>query len=317
MPDPINILCCTDSNYAPYYGIMLTSLLENNRGPLIHVYIMTAGLSPSETELFDKLSDRYNVKIFYQIIDEDRLKDCPVRVGDHVSLATYFRLLAPVLLPENVTKLLYLDGDIIVSDSISELWEQDLTGFALGAVTDESYYLDAPYERLSYPKADGYINAGVLQMNLDYWRTHQVTQRLMDCIDRQADILTFHDQDAINLVLHKEIKRLPARYNLQNGFLQDLHFQHFTEELKEDVAQAVRRPCIIHFGGKGKPWHRREQHPFLSYFQHYKKISLWRSLPQSGRKSLYLDFHFALRKIKQSLGILPKPYNIPPRKWNR
>ena len=28
---PINILCATDNGYAPYCGIMLTSLLENNK----------------------------------------------------------------------------------------------------------------------------------------------------------------------------------------------------------------------------------------------------------------------------------------------
>ena len=317
MINPINILCCTDSNYAPYYGIMLTSLLENNGDLPIHIYIMTAGLSQSVTDLYDKLSERYNAKIFYIIVDEARLKDCPVRIGDHVSLATYFRLIAPVLLPENITKLLYLDGDIIVSDSILDLWNQDLTGVALGAVTDESYYLDTPFERLSYPKADGYVNAGVLLMNLDYWRTHQVTERLMDCIEKKGDLLSYHDQDAINLVLHKEIKLLPVRYNLQNGFLQEHHFRNFTLGLQEEIREAIEKPCIIHFGGKGKPWHRREQHPFLSYFHHYRKISLWSDLPLSGEKSLYLDFHFVLRKIKQALGILPKPYNIPPRKWKR
>ena len=317
MPKTVNILCCTDDNYAPYYGIMLTSLLENAKGADIHIYILTASLKDTTESMYLTLARQYGAAIKIISVDEEHLKNCPVRTGDHISLAAYFRLLAPVLLPEEVSKIIYLDGDIIVDGNILDLWNVDVSDYILGAVTDESYYLDAAYERLSYPRTAGYVNSGVLVMNVTYWREHHVTERLMECIDAQADILTFHDQDAINLVLHKEIKRLPARYNLQNGFLQDHHFQHFTKELQEDIRQAIQRPCIIHFGGKGKPWHRREQHPFLSYFRHYKKVSLWRNHPMSGEKSLYLDFHFVLRKIKQSLGILPKPYNIPPRKWNR
>lgn len=35
----INILCATDDNYAPYCGVMLTSLLENNKQYNIDIYI--------------------------------------------------------------------------------------------------------------------------------------------------------------------------------------------------------------------------------------------------------------------------------------
>lgn len=315
--DTINILCCTDDNYAPYYGIMLTSLLENAKGADLHIFVLTERLSRVTEQLYYLMARTYGASLSIITVDDDRLVNCPVRAGDHISIAAYFRLLAPILIPVKVSKLLYLDGDIIVADNILDLWSIDLAGFAIGAVTDESSYLDAPYKRLSYPKTEGYVNSGVLLMNLDYWRTHHVTERLMDCIEKQGDILAFHDQDAINIVLHKELKLLHPRYNLQNGFLQEHHVRHFTPQLQEEIREAIEKPCIIHFGGKGKPWHRREQHPFLSYFHHYKKISLWHDLPLSGEKSLYLDFHFVLRKIKQALGFLPKPYNIPPQKWKR
>ena len=36
----INILCATDNNFAPFCGIMLTSLFRNNRNNQICVYII-------------------------------------------------------------------------------------------------------------------------------------------------------------------------------------------------------------------------------------------------------------------------------------
>ena len=35
----MNIVCATDDNYVPLCGIMLTSLLENNRGSHVDIYI--------------------------------------------------------------------------------------------------------------------------------------------------------------------------------------------------------------------------------------------------------------------------------------
>ena len=41
--ETINILCATDNNYAPYCGIMLTSLFDSNRDCHFVVYIFQDG----------------------------------------------------------------------------------------------------------------------------------------------------------------------------------------------------------------------------------------------------------------------------------
>ena len=48
----MNIVCATDDNYVPLCGIMLTSLLENNRGSHVDIYILTKGLNSGSRELF-------------------------------------------------------------------------------------------------------------------------------------------------------------------------------------------------------------------------------------------------------------------------
>ena len=91
-----NILCATDDNYVPYCGIMLTSLFENNKELNLCIYILAEHLSDRSRNEFAELAKNYDQKIEIITVNNETLKDCPIRIGDHVSIATYYRLLAPV-----------------------------------------------------------------------------------------------------------------------------------------------------------------------------------------------------------------------------
>jgi len=39
--EKINILIASDVNYAPYYGVMLTSIFENNKSLSFVIYLLT------------------------------------------------------------------------------------------------------------------------------------------------------------------------------------------------------------------------------------------------------------------------------------
>ena len=125
MKERYNILCATDDNYVPYCGIMLTSLFENNKELKLYIYILAEHLSDRSRNEFATLARNYNQKIEIITVNNDTLKDCPIRIGDYVSIATYYRLLAPILLPSEIDKVLYLDCDIIINDNISELYNED------------------------------------------------------------------------------------------------------------------------------------------------------------------------------------------------
>ena len=55
---------------------------------------------------------------------------------------------------------------------------------------------------------DAYFNSGVLLINLDYWREHNITQQLLDFVCTNPNKCLLHDQDAINAVLYGKIRRL-------------------------------------------------------------------------------------------------------------
>ena len=56
------------------------------------------------------------------------------RVFGHVSLATYFRILIPRILPADIDKVLFLDSDVIVRAPVAELYNQSIDGYTHAAV---------------------------------------------------------------------------------------------------------------------------------------------------------------------------------------
>lgn len=302
----INILCAADDNYVPYCGIMLTSLFENNKDVDIDVYLMTAGLTDKNRLDFIFLSELYDVNIYIVKVDNDILKNAPIRVNDHVSIVAYYRLLVPFLLPNDVDKVLYLDCDMIVNSSIEMLYYWDINDYACGIVLDEAFQDIEKYERLGYSKSKLYCNSGMMLINLSYWRRNNVMERCLDYIDKNSEKILFHDQDTINVVLQDEKKLLPLKYNFQTGFI--LSHYKFDDIIMHEILETVYSPVIIHYtGGISKPWFAKSKHPYTNIFLYYKNISLWRKFPLLDRRTLYNKFVDFLLELIWTLGIKKRP----------
>lgn len=305
--DSINILCATDNDYVPYCGIMLTSLFENNKEADINVYILTENLNDTNKEKIKQLSQAYQKRIEIITVDSEKLKDCPIRIGDHVSIATYYRLLAPILLPSEIDKVLYLDCDIIINDNISGLYNEGIEEHSVAMCKDEAFFIEEKYERLDYCKSYTYKNAGVALINIKHWRKNNIAQKCLEYISKYPERVKFHDQDTLNAVLHKEIKLLPIKYNLQTGFLLTDYARYYRNEMPE-ILESTKSPVIIHFTGASKPWYKGSRHPFCNRFMHYRSISFWHSYPLTQNKESLYDRIIGLRNnIIWSLGIKKRP----------
>lgn len=304
----IHILCATDDGYIPYYGIMLTSLFETNRDEHFYVYLLSSGLKKKSIDLLTSLFTKYGNTLYCINVDESQLSKCPIRPGDHVTLVTYYRLIAPQLLPKYINKILWLDGDIIVNGSLLELWNTSLCGKAIAAVPDESHFKDEIYQRLGLSRRIRYSSAGVLLINLEYWREHHITERCMECIASDPDVLLFHDQDTINKILEKEKLELPVTYNFQTGFILKWGFQNFSKEFQEEILCASSSPKIIHYSGPIKPWNKYNLHPYRALFNYYKSLSPWRKLRHNG--DLKVHFRSLIAKIARKTNLRSSSYII-------
>lgn len=303
---PINITCATDDNYVPYCGVMLTSVFENHKDREVNVYIMIdKPLREANQKKFAQLAKRYHQHIHYCMVDKSYLENFPLK-GDgisHWSIVTYYRLYAAELLPKDVNLVLYLDCDIIVDGSLSELFDADWSGVAIGTVPDMCTEWQEFYDRLQYDKSLGYFNAGSVLINLAYWREHNVGQECLDFLGAHYDRIFNNDQDVLNYVLRDCKRNLSVTYNYQIQLRMPYFFTHFSDAMKQDVLTTTR-PIIIHYAAELKPWMVKYYfYPFNEVWHRYKRLSLWHCMRDALPKERKLQA-WVKRYLLWPLGIM-------------
>lgn len=287
--ETINILCATDVNYVPYCGIMLTSVFESNKDARVDAYILIDSPLPNNAQKrFARLAQKYNNGIYYLQIDRSFLEKFPIKGMSYWSIATYYRLYATELLPKSIHRILYLDCDIIVNDSLKYLWQIDLDNIAIGCVPDIFDYSGHFQERLKYPKNAGYFNAGVLLINVDYWRDNSIGQKCLNFLANHYDIIEANDQDVLNAVLWDKKIQLPLTYNYQIQFLKNNFYAALTQ-YREDINNTKESPIIIHYAAQTKPWDiLYYKMPYKKQWHKYQAISLWwYILPQLPKRKTF------------------------------
>lgn len=312
----MNILCATDDSYAPYCGIMLTSLFESHPHNKLNVYVLTAQLNEQHQKEYTLLASRYGQCINIVNVDPHDFQDCPFNPEtDHVSEAAYYRLMVGKLLPKELDRILYLDCDIIVNKSLCNLYTTDLTGKACGVIIDEAEYMDKHYNRIGLDKKlYHYFNSGVLLINLDYWRNHDIDNRCMSYIARNKERLAFHDQDTLNMVVKDEVSFLPLTYNFQSAFLFKAILPSFSKAMQSEITDTAPNAKIIHFTGPSKPWFKGSRHPYVKTWLRYRDLSLWSKYPlKSVKKSSKERIRERVVELIWRLHLKPRPqtYIIP------
>ena len=275
--ETIYILCATDDNYAPYCGIMLTSLFVNNKDCQFVVYVFVDGsLTEENVERYKRLGTKYGNDIKLKFVDESLVKRFPLNKRVAITLPTYYRLLAADLLPDMIHRVIYLDCDALVVGDIKPLWNVNIDGIALAGVMDCALYFDSLCNRLGYSVEYSYFNAGVLVLNLDYWRENCLTKKVVKFIFDNYSHLRWMDQDALNGTLYNVKLLLPARYNYSTRFFLKKFWENYSLERQKYYLEESGNIVIIHYQGN-KPWNYKGYGgPFFPVWEKYRRESLWR-----------------------------------------
>ena len=126
---------------------------------------------------------------------------------------TWYRVYLPELLPKSVGRVLYLDCDVCVTDQLDELFDMDMEEKAIAGVLDPESYSDSVYDRLGYSSDKKYICAGVLMMNIHYWRKADISEKVLDYGKTYPEKTLFPDQDAINVICQDVKVILSPKYS--------------------------------------------------------------------------------------------------------
>lgn len=269
----IHIACNIDSNYVRHCAVTLVSLFENNRREEFSVHVIARGLSDGEKDILTQLAAKYGSRVLFYEPDLRLLEGFTIRkFSKRISMATYYRCILSALLPREVDKVLYLDCDIVVTGDVRPLWDTPLDGVGVAAVEDMGCREAARYEVLKYPMEDSYFNAGVLLVNLDWWREHDVPRACADYYHRYPERILFNDQDLLNSVLHGHKRLVDLKWNVQDAFYR-LSLQQ-DEAWHGRLTEVLSHPVILHFTNR-KPWEYDSQHPLREVYFKYQDLTPW------------------------------------------
>lgn len=274
----MHIAFCLDNGYVPYCSVVMASVIESNKGEEITFHLLGDGITEeNERRLKAWIRGFEDVHLKLYRIDKADFKSFPIGDG-YVNISTYFRLMIPSLLG-NLDKIIYLDCDVVVASSLNELWNTDMGDFALAGVRDRINDYVRVYNRLGYPMEDGYVNAGVLLINLKRWREDNVFQKAMDIAQNMPLRLKNHDQDIINLLYHGRVLMLDFKYNLLEYYLYTEDWLYMDRKYYPQIERACLEPVIVHFCMPQKPWHYECINPYQETFLKYMRMTPWADLP--------------------------------------
>lgn len=293
----LDVVFSCDENYVMPAGVMLCSLFENNQDALIRVHGLYRGkgdfLAPLQT-----LCERYGGSFIPYEMSKIELPSLPVYQKSQradITVSAYYRLFVAEVLPADLDKVLYLDCDIVVESSIKDLWEVNLDGYPLGAVPDNQNSNVHLTNRLGYNVNDGYFNSGVLLINLNYWREHNVLKSFKDYIAENYYNLQHHDQDVLNHEFHGLKMELPIRYNFLTSLMYKEKYIHVSCSYFDQISEAYVHPCIIHYCGTDRPWYSNSTHPMKAYWYKYQNLTEWKGQNWGRKKERLMNRlkHFA------------------------
>jgi lipopolysaccharide biosynthesis glycosyltransferase len=184
-----------------------------------------------------------------------------VPTGGHITTASYARLLVPEAAPQ-ASRAIYLDADVMVIGDVTHLYrfpfgDATVAGSLDRTVPTVQAGLDYSYRALGLGPSAPYLNAGVLAMNLDRWRSGDITGRVLAYLDAWRDQVIFHDQDGINAVCATTTVVLEPYWNYQQRIEAILagDGRSWYRRLRPDpvARDALAAARIIHFSD-AKPW---------------------------------------------------------------
>lgn len=307
----INVLYQFNDKYAVYAGVSITSLLENNKqAEEINVYILGEELLEDSIQKLKLLAKKYNRNIIFketkEIIEKMKIWGLPSYRGAY---SANLRLFLPLILDETEKsmRILYLDADTIVNQSVNMLFDMDMQGYAIAMALDS---LGEKYKRkIGLKKNEKYYNSGVILFEMGNWIKYRCTERIISHIKIVDSRYTSPDQDLLNIVCKNEIMCLQANFNLQPIHLafriKDYYkcygeMGYYEEKmLKEAINDVVIYHCFRFLGEF--PWHLGNIHPNNKLFDKYLLLSPWK---EYVKKKANVDFSIKIEKIL--FKILPK-----------
>jgi len=216
----MNVCFTCDGNYLRALEIAVYSLLDNYSDKC---FIHIVKCSDFNEETIRRACSVYDADVcFYEFKPE-------LKATGRFTSSVYARLYLDEILGKDIDTVLYLDCDLVVQADIAKIFELQLNGYCLAAVSDIGDSYTRNFKR--HNALAGYFNAGVLLLNMKMMREDGVFKSARGEFAHGNKYL---DQDMLNLAVGDRWLALDEIYNY----------------MRPDVCPAA---SVIHFA-HCKPW---------------------------------------------------------------
>lgn len=295
----MNILYSSSDSYAFLTGISMLSLLDNNQTcEEIRIFIMDNAITDENKKKLLEVAERYHRELsFVPMPDMKKKTGLDIKTG-RWNISTFGRLYMAEVLPNDVEKVLNIDCDTIIVDSLEPLWnikmDDHIVGGMLESINDRYRF------NVGMNAGESFLNGGILMMNLKRVREEKYEDKFTAFIKKYSAHLGYLDQDVINgTVKEKDKVVLPIRYNMLSIYF----YSHYKQTLgyrradsfysQEEFEYAKKNPGLVHFTtcflDGLRPWIEGNRHPWRNEFLRYKNMSPWAEQALSNDKRKAFD----------------------------
>lgn len=237
----------------------------------VTIYLLHSAIPGEKLEELSNYCSLFHAKLEPIAVDATLFDNAPT--NKRYPKEMYYRLLAPLILPKELNRVLYLDPDILIINPLHPLWEVDLqektfaaaahTGLTEMANEINQVRLDTEHE---------YFNSGVMLMDLNAARKLVSPSDIFSCVSEHEKDLILPDQDVFNILYGKQtmpVKDVIWNYDVRN------YSKYLIRSLgKHDLGWVMQNTAVLHFCGKNKPWQPEYKNPFGMLYLHYMNLTV-------------------------------------------
>lgn len=247
----VDIVLITDTNYMDFTRVAINSAKQTKcPGSLYNFNVMTLDVSQSDVAALKALEgDGVTIKILPQ-----KEADLFYIRDTHVSKTSLLKYYIADALPD-LDKVLYIDSDVLVLHDLNKLYQTDISDVYLAAVKDPSWFFENVHVlELNLEERGFYFNSGVMLLNLAKFRKDGLLKQLEDYTN--SNFRTYMDQDALNVVVGKDVILLPVEDNTMNFFFEHIDLAKMNEFYNrqwQSFDDIFTGATILHFASSKKP----------------------------------------------------------------
>ena len=261
--EPVVLAFASNESYFPgLYCAIASALGYLDPEREVDVKVLDGGLSQSSLDTISQLVGRMGKRTRLEFVTADPSIFGRATLGPSQSHMAYCRLLLPHSL--DIPRLIYLDCDVLVFRDLSQLYDLQLSDDkAIAAVPDAETLCLAQdssevARAIQLPPKGAYFNSGVMLMNLNELRRGHFFQRAIEFLNSWSGKYRFHDQSAINFLLHGRIEALPAEWN--------------RPAWRFDAQEDNDLNCVLHYTTSA-PWRGGTRTPSQALFEQFAKYA--------------------------------------------